>query len=116
MRRLHRGPVGAEKRSVIDSALRAARAGEPVDGHLELLGFGPPPAPPSAGDPEDLEEGESHRVSHRPTRVPDSAPRTLPGYHICPQGVCERQERRAADGERPVCAVFDLALRFVAEA
>jgi hypothetical protein len=113
LRSLHRGPVGAEKRMVIDSAVRAARAGEPVDGYLERLGVG---AARTAGVPVGADEGEdTSRNPTRPPRVSDGAPHALPGYHICPREMCERREHRTADGERPVCGVFDLALRFVAE-
>jgi len=36
LRRMHRGPVGAGKRLVIDRAVRAARAGEPIDQPSEV--------------------------------------------------------------------------------
>ncbi|MEU2052712.1 hypothetical protein [Streptomyces bungoensis] len=106
LRRMHRGPVGAAKRLVIDRAVRAARAGEPLDEHLSALGLLRPPPPPGAGDA---------RSTTLPPAVAGAGPRTVPGAYVCPRGVCARREPRRVDEEVPVCEVFDLALRFDAE-
>lgn len=117
LRLMHRGPVGARKRLLIDRAVRAAREGEAVDGYLRELGLlpeplpGPPPGDP-LGDPLGDRVGNAQRGGTLPPRVEDTAPHTLLGQHVCPRGVCSRSERRAVDGERPVCEVFDAALRF----
>ncbi|MEU6665394.1 hypothetical protein [Streptomyces sp. NPDC046727] len=106
LRRLHQGPVGAARRRVVEQALRAARAGEPIEPHLAELGL--------LADPCD-EDGESDFRSSRPTLVADDGPHTVTGAHVCPRGVCARRERRRVNQELPVCEVFDLALRFDAE-
>jgi hypothetical protein len=87
--------------------VRAARAGEPIDEYLAALAVrldhaGAVPEP-------------AHRGGTLPTRVADAGSRAQLGVHVCPRGVCARREQRAADAERPVCEVFDLALRFEAE-
>ncbi|MEU7580317.1 hypothetical protein AB0B50_22275 [Streptomyces sp. NPDC041068] len=107
MRALHRGPVGAAKRRVIESAVRAARAGEPVGEFLAQLGLGSRAADEGPADDDSVSRS-------LPPRVPDGTPHALPGHHVCPRDVCGRQEQRAAGDERPVCDVFDLTLRFVA--
>lgn len=110
LRRMHRGPVGAGKRLVIDRAVRAARAGEPIDEHLDALGLGRVDPGDTAEEPEDADP-ETPRTT-LPTRVADGAPRALPGRHVCPRGLCARRERRAVDEARPLCDIFDQALRF----
>ncbi|MGW3145408.1 MULTISPECIES: hypothetical protein [Streptomyces] len=107
LRRMYRGPVGAARRLAIDRAVTAARAGEPIEEHLAALGL------PQAPAPRGTQEDEPR--SSLPTRVTDAAPRALLGDHVCPRGVCARREQRSADAQRPVCEVFDLALRFEAE-
>ncbi|MFF8726024.1 hypothetical protein ACF073_05980 [Streptomyces sp. NPDC015171] len=111
LRRLHQGPVGAAGRRLVEQAVRAARAGEPVEAHLGALGL-----LDAAPDEDEVEErtGTDSRSS-RPTRVTDDRPHTVPGAHVCPRDVCARRERRRPDQELPVCEVFDLALRFDAE-
>lgn len=106
LRRMHRGPVGAAKRLVIDRAVRAARAGEPIGEYLSELGLLRPTQPPPMGDA---------RSTTLPPAVADAGPRSVPGAHVCPRGVCARREPRRVDEEVPVCEVFDLALRFDAE-
>jgi hypothetical protein len=91
---------------VIDRAVRAARAGEPVGEHLEALGLRRTAEEPDA--PADEEPGRTTL----PARVAADAPRALLGGHVCPRGVCARREPRAVDQERPVCDIFDQALRF----
>ncbi|WP_333778018.1 hypothetical protein [Streptomyces sp. IBSBF 3136] len=117
LRRMHRGPVGAAKRLVIDRAVRAARDGEPVEEYLSALGLlrartaagaGETAGPVGSGEP-----GTAR--SALPTAVADDGPHAVRGEHVCPRGVCARRERRRADAELPVCEVFDLALRFDAE-
>ncbi|MEU2588832.1 hypothetical protein ABZ612_39720 [Streptomyces avermitilis] len=108
LRRMHRGPVGAAGRTVIDRAVRAAREGGPIDEHLEALGLLPGRA---AGDADEADEG-SARGTTLPPRVADGAPHALLGHHVCPRGVCTRREQRAVGEERPVCEIFDLALHF----
>jgi hypothetical protein len=122
LRRMHRGPVGAGKRLVIDRAVRAARAGEPIDEHLDALGLGRVEpggtalggaAPGHTAEEEELADADPEPPrTTLPTRVADGAPRALPGGHVCPRGVCARRERRAVDEARPVCDIFDQALRF----
>ncbi|MEU3981077.1 hypothetical protein AB0F77_13310 [Streptomyces sp. NPDC026672] len=107
LRRLSRGPVGAARRLVIERAVRAARAGAPLDEHLEALGLS------RARTAVPVAEGEEPRTTV--PRVAEAAPRALLGVHVCPLGVCDRREPRAAGEELPVCEVFDLALRFDAE-
>ncbi|MFJ9815558.1 hypothetical protein ACIRU3_09835 [Streptomyces sp. NPDC101151] len=108
LRRMHRGPVGAARRLVIDRAVRAARSGEPVEEYLSQLGLLRAPTAPESQDP-----GSAR--SSLPTAVADDGPHAVPGEHVCPRDVCVRRERRRVDGELPVCEVFDLALRFDAE-
>ncbi|MFI5686577.1 hypothetical protein [Streptomyces sp. NPDC051636] len=104
LRVLHRGPVGAAGRRVMDRAVRAARAGEPIGEYLDTLGLRTGPTVDRAAP--------AQRGPALPTPVADAAPRALFGAHVCPRGVCTRREQRPADAERPVCEVFDLALRF----
>ncbi|MFC9278971.1 hypothetical protein [Streptomyces collinus] len=117
LRRMHRGPVGAAKRLVIDRAVRAARDGEPVEEYLSALGLlHARTAPESCGPDREAGPGEPGTVrSTLPTAVADDGPHAVRGEHVCPRGVCARRERRRADRELPVCEVFDLALRFDAE-
>ncbi|MFF4543780.1 hypothetical protein [Streptomyces sp. NPDC001435] len=107
LRRMYRGPVGAARRLAIDRAVTAARAGEPIEEHLAALGL------PLRRSAPDVQEDEAR--STLPPRVADAAPRALLGVHVCPRGVCARREQRSAGAQRPVCEVFDLALRFEAE-
>ncbi|MEU2060215.1 hypothetical protein [Streptomyces sp. NPDC013455] len=104
LRRLHQGPVGAARRRVVDQAVRAARAGEPVTAHLLELGL-LTTAGPAADEVR----------SSRPTSIADDGPHTVSGAYVCPRGLCARRERRRADQELPVCEVFDVALRYDAE-
>ncbi|MGX5186970.1 hypothetical protein ACWKT5_30470 [Streptomyces avermitilis] len=105
LRRMHRGPVGASGRLVIDRAVRAAREGGPIGEHLEALGLLP------GRTADEADEGAA-RGTTLPPRVADGAPHALLGQHVCPRGVCTRREQRAVGEERPVCEIFDLALRF----
>lgn len=105
---MHRGPVGAAKRLVIDRALRAARAGEPFEEYLAELGLLPGRTASGAEEP-------LLPRSALPPALAADRPHAVPGEHICPRGVCTRRERRRPDQELPVCEVFDLALRFEAE-
>lgn len=98
---MYRGPVGAARRLAMDRAVAAARAGEPIEEHLAALGL---PHGPTAPDAQ-----EDGARSSLPPRVADATPRALLGDHVCPRGICARRE------QRPVCEVFDLALRFEAE-
>ncbi|MEU1403702.1 hypothetical protein ABZ471_15265 [Streptomyces sp. NPDC005728] len=100
--------MGAAKRLVIDRAVRAARAGEPVEEYLSELGLLRAPEPGQEDEP-----GAAR--STLPTAIVDDGPYAVPGEHVCPHAVCARRERRRADRELPVCEVFDLALRFDAE-
>ncbi|MGW7044651.1 hypothetical protein ACWGDT_18455 [Streptomyces avermitilis] len=105
LRRMHRGPVGASGRMVIDRAVRAAREGGPIGEHLEALGLLP------GRTADEADEGAA-RGTTLPPRVADGAPHALLGHHVCPRGACTRREQRAVGEERPVCEIFDLALRF----
>ncbi|MFJ4949932.1 hypothetical protein [Streptomyces sp. NPDC088760] len=107
LRRLHQGPVGAARGRIVEQAVRAARAGEPVAEHLVRLGL-------LAEDNEADTDGTDIRSS-LPPAVADTGPHTVTGVHVCPRGVCARRERRRPDQELPVCEVFDVALRFDAE-
>ncbi|MDX2595835.1 MULTISPECIES: hypothetical protein [Streptomyces] len=117
LRRMHRGPVGAAKRLVIDRAVRAARDGEPVEEYLSALGLLRAGTAPEGGETAGpVGSGAPGTVrSTLPTAVADDGPHAVQGEHVCPRGVCARRERRWADRELPVCEVFDLALRFDAE-
>jgi hypothetical protein len=105
LRRLYRGPVGAQRLALLEDALAAARAGEPIDAHLKQLGL-PGSAEPGAHDPE---------RGSLPPRLGESASAYLPGLYVCPRDACTRQEHREVGTDLPTCAVFDQALRFTQE-
>lgn len=105
LRRLYRGPVGAQGLALLEEALAAARAGEPIGAHLKRLGI--------SGSAEPGEH-EAERVS-LPPRLGESASVYLPGLYVCPQDACIRQEYREVGTDLPTCAIFDQALRFTAE-
>ena len=115
LRQISRGPVGAARRPLIDRALRAARAGEPVEEYLAELGLlNRPPVPEPEPDGRWIPAGGLPRTT-LPTAVADDGPHAVSGEHVCPRGACSRRERRGAGEQLPVCEVFDVALRFEAE-
>jgi hypothetical protein len=105
LRRLYRGPVGVRGLALLEEALAAARAGEPIDAHLKQLGLSGSAEP---GEHE-VERGSL------PPRLGESASAYLSGLYVCPRDACTRQEYREVGTDLPACAIFDQALRFTEE-
>ena len=113
LRRLYRGPVGAQARVVLDRAVAAARSGASVQEYLAELRIAV--APRSGGDGEgDGRDDDGGSRAYGPTTV-GGAPVYLPGRYVCPRGACTRAEYRTTESGLPECDVFDMPLRFIEE-
>jgi hypothetical protein len=95
---------------VLEQALAAARDGVQIGEYLAELGIAPAREP--GDDPESWGDGGLRSLG--PTAL-GGEPVYLPGYYICPRGMCTRAEYRTAGSGLPGCDVFDVPLRFTEE-
>lgn len=104
LRGLFRGSSVARKQAMLEDAVLAARAGQPVGPLLNDL-YEDDDEPENPGD-----EPDSLPVPARPT-VAYVAPAS--GIYVCPRSVCTRVENCAAGSSIPACHLHEQALRFV---
>ncbi|GAA2464385.1 hypothetical protein [Streptomyces macrosporus] len=107
LRRMTRGPASAARRALVERAVRAARAGEPIDRELAELGL-------DASGMARIGAGDTARGPALPPPV-ESEYRPATGVYLCPLSACPRVETRRAGADLPRCDVHELALTFVAD-
>jgi hypothetical protein len=102
LRRLLRGPASAHRRELLEQAVTAAAAGQPIGALITELGL------------DDDATGLTPR-NGLPTPVDDVGSAPVRGHYVCPTGACPRYAARQAGEPRPACHVHEQALRFLAD-
>jgi hypothetical protein len=115
LRRLLRGPASAERRAILEQAVRAARRGEPVGPFLARLRPAPPPPTQEWPEPEYQGSFDGPPRGTTPTALFDAATPPVTGVYVCPGDTCVRVAERRAGSPVPRCDIHEQALRFVAD-